>query len=216
MRYLNNNKGIALITVLLMSVIALTLTAALLNFLFMGTSKSGAMKHYETASEAADAALDISAQLVSNRGNLSMNNLALSVNNAITANFANVCNCNDPTLATDNVPNTCLCNKICDSKSNWTANCGANQTSLTIDPTNSTTYDTSFVLGSYTAYFKIVDTVQGNSHSSSVNLSGTGTVSSNSGMVNAESNPFIYRIEVVAQNTNNPSDRSKMTMLYAY
>lgn len=206
-----------------MSIIALSLTATLLNFILMGTNKSGAKKSYETVMEAADAAVDISSQLVSNRGVLTIG--TLNINNA-------VCDCNSDTDATDNVPDTCFCNKICDSKlttagaTNWpqcTADpvTGTNYyTSLDIDPSIANTYDMTFQLGTgnnqYNTYLKVVDTIQGNSSSSSSNLRGSGTVASNSGMTIAPSNPYIYRIEILAQRTNNPLERARITMLYAY
>ncbi|MBF0540297.1 MAG: hypothetical protein HQK91_02460 [Nitrospirae bacterium] len=226
MRYLNNDKGIALITVLIMSVIALSLTAALLNFMLLGTKKSGARKSYETASEAADAAVDISAQLISNRGNLSI--AGLNINNA-------VCACNDDALNSDNLPNTCFCNKICDSKYtngevafNWLNCTVASQINFTIDPTDVNSYDMLFQLGTspnqFNTYLKIVDTVQGNSSAATVVLRGTGAVASSSGIAIPVSNPYIYRIEILALRVNgavtaatdNTTERSRVSMLYAY
>jgi Tfp pilus assembly protein PilX len=226
MRYLNNNKGIALITVLIMSVIALSLTAALLNFMIIGTKKSGALKSYETVGQAADAALDISTQLITNRG--SLNITALNIANS------NPCTCGSA-FNYNNASNTCFCDKMCNSRytigqagSNWPECTVAAQTNFTIDPTNANSYDMTFTLGStpnqFNAYLKIVDTVQGNTSTVSGVLRGSGAVASNSGIANTELNPYIYRIEILAlrvngtvnATTDNTTERSLISLLYAY
>ncbi len=91
---------------------------------------------------------------------------------------------------------------------------------MAIVPGTSTTYDMKFSLGgslypAYTAYAKIVDTVEGNSGGDE-GLIGKGVVSSGSGEISVLSRPYLYTIEVDAENAANPSERAKLSILYQY
>jgi hypothetical protein len=66
----------------------------------------------------------------------------------------------------------------------------------------------------YTVFSKIVDTVEGNSGGDEGLLKG-GVVSS-SGEIKVMSIPYLYTIEVDAENAANPSERSKYSILYQY
>jgi hypothetical protein len=87
--------------------------------------------------------------------------------------------------------------------------------SITIDPGNASTYDLRIDLGSYSVYSKIVDTVEGNS-AASEGLLKSGVVSMGSGEVTVVNVPYLYTIEVLSQSTSNPTDRSKLSVLYQY
>jgi hypothetical protein len=64
-------------------------------------------------------------------------------------------------------------------------------------------------------YSKIVDTVEGNSSAGEVLLK-SGVVSSGAGEVTVVNVPYLYTIEVLSQSASNPSDRSKLSVLYQY
>ncbi len=67
----------------------------------------------------------------------------------------------------------------------------------------------------YTVYAKIVDTVEGNSGIDE-GLVKTGVVISNSGEVAVVSVPYLYTIEIVAENAANSMERSRLSVLYQY
>jgi hypothetical protein len=107
------------------------------------------------------------------------------------------------------------------SSTNWAA-CGSypNATAMLIDPTDPTTYDFRFDLGTapyptYRGYAKIVDTVEGKSGGDE-GLLKNGVVSSGSVEITVMSIPYLYTIEVDAENRDNPSERAKLSILYQY
>jgi hypothetical protein len=88
------------------------------------------------------------------------------------------------------------------------------------NPSTSTTYDLRFDLGTspyptYRVYAKIVDTVEGNSGGDEGLLKG-GVVLVNTGEIAVLSIPYLYTIEVDAENRDNPSERAKLSILYQY
>jgi hypothetical protein len=71
------------------------------------------------------------------------------------------------------------------------------------------------VLGAYTVYTKIVDTVEGNSGADE-GLVKTAVVNAGSGEVTVVSVPYLYTIEILSQSTTNATERSKLSVLYQY
>jgi hypothetical protein len=86
---------------------------------------------------------------------------------------------------------------------------------ITINPDAPATYDMRIDLGAYRVYAKIVDTVQGNSEVGA-GLLKSGVVSTGAGEVTAVSVPYLYTIEVLSQSQVNPTERSKLSVLYQY
>lgn len=196
MRCIRNDRGIALAMVLILSVIALAIMVGLIYMITVGTQLSGIQKRYKTALEAGIGGRDVVYQIIA----LRMDNPA---NLEQEFNFINL----DVTTS-----QTCLTNKLLKSASNWDASCNK---SLSINPNDSNTYDMSFDLGGYRVYTKIVDTVEGNSGGDE-GLLKTGVVLSNTGEVQVMSIPYLYTIEIDAQDANNPAERAKLSILYQY
>jgi hypothetical protein len=67
----------------------------------------------------------------------------------------------------------------------------------------------------YNVYAKIVSTVSGNTGGDS-NLMTKGVVSANSGEVAVSPKPYYYAIETVSENSANPAERAKVSILYQY
>lgn len=195
-----DEKGIALVMVLVLSAIALAIMAGLIYMVTVGTQISGGQKRYKTALEAGLGGIDVVYQFIGARGNPNIPNFNFS--RAFT--------------------NACMTAKLNTSTSKWGAACAdyANATSLTIDPAVSASYDMTLQLGVapfpiYTAYAKIVDTVEGNSGGDEGLLKG-GVVTSGTGEVTVVSIPYLYTIEIDAQNQDNPAERAKLSILYQY
>jgi len=213
----SSEKGLALVTVLVLSLICLTIISTLVYMVIQGTKFSGFYKRYETAREAALGAAEIGAELILLRGELDIPGLMV---------MPNYCDCGDPDDPTDNlyggVP-SCFCDKLCDTaliypgpSLNW-VNCAAPDISL--DPKNNP--DIQFTLtGLNTTYLvsaKIVDVVRGNTDLSGEALGGTGVVASTSTTIQATLMPYMYRMEVLAEDvTGDTLERARFSALYAY
>jgi len=186
---LGNERGVALIFVLLLAVVALITTAGLLYIVGKGGYLSGQQKRYHTALEAGRGGLQATLQVVADRGvdTMGLTNLVLG---------------------------TDLATKLGNPTGSWAA--GIDNTSM-IDPAVDNTYDLRFDLGSYRIYSKIVDTVEGNS-GADTGLIKTGVVSTGSGEVVVMSVPYLYTIEELSANQVNPSttERVKISVLYQY
>jgi len=189
---LGNERGVALIFVLLLAVVALITTAGLLYILGKGGYLSGQQKRYHTALEAGRGGLQATLQVVADRGGDTMD-LAGSYNGAFGANLGT---------------------KLANATGTWGV--GVDNTSI-IDPAVNTTYDLRFDLGNYRIYSKIVDTVDGNSMADT-GLLKSGVVNTGSGEVTVVSIPYLYTIEELSANQVNPSttERVKISVLYQY
>ena len=210
MTRLKNEKGIALVMVIVLSAISLALMAALVYMIMSQTEISGVQKRYKTAQEAGLGGTAVAYQLIAVRGAALTGLPALWQYTTVTPS-----NCTGTSSGT---PYTGIFAKIMTPSTSWT-NCS---TSLTIDPdialTDPTSYDMRFDLGigtTYRVYAKIVDTVEGNSGGDE-GLLKSGVVAANSGEVTVQSKPYLYTIEMVAQSATNPQERAKLSILYQY
>ena len=206
---LRSEKGIALVMVLILSAIALAVMAGLIYMITAGTQISGMQKRYKTALEAGKGGSDVIYQFIAQKGETSelLSNLS-SISPAITT------------------PNTCTGTNISGASfTGWAAKLNTPSTSwsgcdnsLNINTGTSTTYDMRFDIGvnpTYRVYGKVVDAIEGNSGGGESLLTG-GVVASNSGEVTVVSRPYLYTIEVDTENLTNPSERSKLSILYQY
>ena len=208
--FLKNEKGIALVMVIVLSAISLALMAALVYMIMSQTEISGIQKRYKTAQEAALGGTAVAYQLIAVRG-------ALTGLPALW-NYTTV----TPSGCTGTSGGTTypgILAKIMTASSTWSTGCS---TSLTIDPnadlTAQESYDMRIDLGTdttYRVYAKIVDTVEGNSGGDE-GLLKSGVVAANSGEVTVQSKPYLYTIEMVALNAANPQERAKLSILYQY
>lgn len=215
---INNEKGIALMMVLVLSLIALAIVATLVYLVIQGTKTSGFMKRYESAREAGIGGAEIVGALISNRGNLVVPGYV---------NFPNSCDCGDPVTVGDTTPDTCICRKLCDppytgATYNWGASgpgqCPADSVSL--DPTSNPDIPVFNLSGvgsdTYQVSVKIVDTTIGNSSLSGEQLGTGGVASSTSGVISGPPMPYLYRIEINSVNNTTQTERSRLSVLYAY
>jgi len=186
MKTLRNEKGFALVFVLILAVIALVMTVGMLMMVSQGSFVSGQQKRYRTALEASRGGMEATLQVISSRG-------------AVTTPFTN------------QVLNASLGSKLASPTSAWV---GLDNT-MTINPADNTSYDMRVDLGVYRVYSKVVDTINGNSGADE-GLLKTGVVNSGSGEVVVVSVPYLYTIEVLSQDQTNPTERSKLSVLYQY
>jgi hypothetical protein len=190
-KLIGNERGVALLIVMALSAIALAVMSALVYMSTAGTGVSGMQKRYKTALEAGMGGEGVMFDFIGFRGSPSFSN---SIGFALISN------------------STCVNDKLNKPTAGWDASCDS---SLTIDITNSATYDMRFDLGSYRVFSKIADTVEGNS-GGSIGLVKTGVVVSNPGEVPVKSVPYLYTIEMNSRNPSNPAERAKLSVLYQY
>ncbi len=226
MKQIKNERGIALVLVLILALIGLGMVSSLLFMLTQGTQFSGSQKFYRTAEEAGFGGVELTTQYLASRGALDI------VSPGLTGlSFTSGCNCNDPYTYTDNIDlmtgaASNRCDKLCNPTASWPAALDENAAAgIQVSLNPKVNADMTYVLPgllpvTYTVYSKLVDTVQGNSDVGGLVLSGelggAGVVASNSGLVSPPHNPYIYRLEVQAEATNNPREHSRMSVLYLY
>ena len=198
MKLLRNEKGITLIIVLILSLVALATISSLIFMITTGTQLSGLQKRYKTSLEAGMGGADVTYQVISSRGDPSIPGLS------------------DFGIPAEDVSGiNCLSDKLNNPTSAWNAAC---DNTLTIDPSNPNTYDVTLELGVnpvWDIYTKIADTVEGNS-GADLGLVKTGVVSAGTGEVPVVSMPYLYTIEAYSENQNDPSERAQLSILYQY
>jgi hypothetical protein len=212
-----NEKGLALVMILILSAIALAIMAGLIYMITSSTQISGMQKRYKTALEAGVGGADVTYQFISLRGDstdtLSLQNvLSTSISNAITTSSS----CTGTDIS--GISFSGFEAKLMTPSTSWSLAC--NPDNMSITPGTTTSYDMRFDLGTspyptYRVYAKIVSTVQGNS-AADRGLGGRPVVATGSGEVTVMSMPYLYTVEMDTQNLANPSERAKLSILYQY
>jgi hypothetical protein len=212
MKHLTDKKGVALVVVLAIVVVCTAMVAVVLHFIQRGTETSVLEQKYATAKDASLGALDVFAkEVIPMAIGIAQITPASSMTNAL-ANFNSIASA----TITAGVTNACFSDKLLKSTTSWTT-CGASSSSS--DP--KTTPDITFTLQGanqqpFRVYAKIVDTVSGNSNTSSVLLEGTGVAEGSGAVVSIQHFPFMYSMEVQGERQQNPSERANFEVLYAY
>jgi hypothetical protein len=216
-----NEKGLAIVMVLILAAIALAIMAGLIYMITSSTQISGMQKRYETAREAAKGGADVTYQLIGLRGDTSKTSTLLSELSAISPAITTSSSCTGTNI--EGISFSGLAAKFNTPTTSWSLACGGDSMSIIPPPPSgpdNTTYDMRFDLGTspyptYRVYAKIVDTVEGNSGSDE-GLLGQGVVASGSGEVTVVSIPYLYTIEIDSEGLSNPSERAKLSILYQY
>lgn len=199
-----NNKGIALVTSLMLTLISMTIVMALMFMLTSTTKSSGLIKKYKTALEASYGGTEI---------------VTKDIFPLILKNYSSTTLLTDLTSAYPNVnlqvltTQSCLQAKLVKSTKNWPADCSSSS-----NPKSNP--DMQFTLSAKTGdpfvvYSKIVDTTEGNSDISGIQLEGAGVAEGNS-VLTPQHFPYVYRLEVQGERENNSSAQANIEVLYAY
>ncbi len=197
MNHQDNEKGIALVTALLLTLIGLVVVVTTIYFITQGTRLSGLNKRYQTALEASHGAVEIISKEVIPR--------------RITTQVANLSGLGYGTFM-PSYDDACFATKLLNPPTAW-GSCDK-----TLSPKSSPDIMFSFKgvppQADFNVYVKIVDTVQGNSDLSGMNLIGHGVV--DPGVINPQPFPNLYRMEVQGERKNNPDEQASLSVLYAY
>jgi hypothetical protein len=218
MKLLANQKGIALVTALMLTLISLTIVMYLMYMITAGVKMSGANKRYKTAQEAAYGSTDIVLRDV----------IPILFNNMTGAGWSPRTNLGASGFASflniESSTDDCLKEKLTRPASKWSSTCS----SL---PDAKTAYDIKLNLNSnadpFSVYTKIVETMCSDpkpypvgkctgSDLSGVHLDCAAGTTGGCGGVSVQHLPATYRIEVQGERSTNPLEKSKLSILYAY
>lgn len=204
MRCLDNDKGFALVTSLMLTLISLTIVMALLYMITQGTRMSGVNKKYKTALEASYGGTELFTKdiLPFVMRNYSSSTLASD----IVSTFGG-----SARIAVGS--QSCLQDKLKKSTQNWSAACAS---SLNIKDRPDITYTMQATSGNpFLVYSKIVDTVNGNTDLSGLQLEGAGVAESQT-ILTPQHFPYIYRVEIQGERQSNSAAQANLEVLYAY
>lgn len=225
MKYIvSNNKGIALVTSLMLTMITMGIVMALFYIITQSIKISAATKRYRNVTEATYGGGELMAFDIIGNAFKNMS-AAGGMSSQLASTYANI----DLSMAASN---DCFKQKLSSPSSNWTG-CTSTQKSMELS-TIKTSPDLSFLLKgtttaqNYKVYAKVVDTTSGNTDtasSSMLNSADTGGLLSGSGSAYSKTGtggvaikhiPFGYRIEVQGEKATNAIEKSNVTVLYAY
>lgn len=221
MNLLKENKGMALVTSLMLTLISLTIVMYLLLMITSSVKISGTNKRYRTALEASYGAADIVIKEVL------PTIFTATLSNSLTTPSTATSGLYPSSLYYTQGTDACLMDKLTKPPAQWGDAC-----SKTSDP--KTTPDFSLRLNStsndstFTVFAKIVDSVcpdkrpypEGKCTGSDLSGfelldGGQGTTGGASG-VTPQAMPATYRVEIAGEKTNNPLEKSQLSVLYAY
>ncbi len=201
MKIVRNERGMALVTSLLLMLIALAITMALLYLLVWQTKLSGAHKRYKTALEASQGGVEIFAKQV-------IPQVFTNFTSGMGAQFNLVWNGSNP---------SCLSYKLNNATASWGSACGADSNPYDATKNWDVTFNLPGTQSNYSVYAKIVDTIPGNSDTSGNDLLDSGSgVAGESSDISPKHIPAMYRIEVQGQRAVNPREKAKLSVLYGY
>lgn len=202
---IRNDRGVALMMVLLIATVGLAVMSTMLYMILVSTQSSGMHKRFATAVEAGVGSEAIMKTYIRKRGNI-----------GTLASFINDLKL-DVKLSSD-----CVSDKLNKGTEDWDNTCDKG---CAIDITDATTYDMVFTLGNYDVFTKIIHTKEGNTgtggkasmlvgggvtHVIATGASGTGT-----GNIATTPVPYIYVIATDAVNKIS-KDKARLTLLYEY
>ena len=216
MKLLKNEKGVVLITTLMLTLIAFGVAMVMLYMVLQGTKLSGTSRQYKNSLEAAVGGVEI---MTKDAIPYLVGATTAYVEGSSPANyFANELTTKMSGLAGANVSminNTCLNAKL--TRRNWTGSCGAGSLTLDAKESPDVTFDLQSAISAsateYRVYTKIVSTTPGSTDMSGRSLEGQATTGAPQQDVGA---PYLYRIEVASEKVANPKEKAALSVLYAY
>ncbi len=212
MRHVTNDKGIALVLALLLSLIALAILSALIYFVTQGTEMSGYLKRYRTAGEAAKGAVQLTTrEFIPTLIPLS------STLSSLTSEYGGPLS-----LA---FPSGCFQTKLWNPTTSWAGlGCSNDPNSALADATMTLTAPAP--APPFQVSIRIIDSVPGNTDTSAKAAKiartrwGYGVVETasggSSGINTAATQPYMYRVEVTSQRATNPDEKANFSVLYGY
>jgi hypothetical protein len=218
----NAERGAVLLITVVLSAIVLAIMTTLIYMITVGTQISGPTKRYLTVRDCAYGGWEITRQLVALQGEPANQTAFLASLNANPYKLESVVTtptgsggCTGTTEGGKKLSG--MQAKLLTQTATWSSQC---DTSLTIDPKTLDTYDFAMKLGTgpmkCNVYAKVANTVVGNSaaEGSSALYGSEGVVYRNQGLFAVVPMPYVYTIEVDAENASNSAERVRLSILY--
>jgi len=201
---ITDNKGIALVTSLMLTLISLVIIMSVMFLITQSTISTGIVKRYKNTVEATYGGTEVVMKDVIPF--ILKNYTSASIQSRLATNFSSI--------GLSSISKDCLLAKISLSSDKWPSAC-----SSTVDP-KSGGADFSFSLQAsggqpFSVYTKIVDTVGGNTDQTGLQLEGSG-VAESSPIITPQHFPYVYRVEIQGERSTNATEKSRMSVLYAY
>lgn len=200
---IKNERGVALITILILSLIGMLMVSSLIYMVQSGVWASGSKKHYQLALETAHGGLNVLAMDAVQAGIQGTNLSSLgNYGGLLTRATSDACFQQKLTLTT--------------SAANWSSCNLKDLTTPASNPDLVLTFPFPAPQPNMLVSSKIVNTGRGNSSTSANVLETGGVVNNNSGTVTPQHIPYLYQMEVLSQSANNPRERAWLSAIYAY
>ena len=228
MKRFSDERGVALVMALILSLIVLAAVSAMLYLVTQGTMISGFQKRYQTAQEAAKGGMELATKEIISRAIASAfldqiqgtNANLTSMKNSIGSDYSEISLSFPAATSTACLRNRLLLSTKIGTTNNW-ASCGADNYSPELKKADGTNIsDVTFTLSGspgaadFIVYAKIVDTVAGNTDTSGLDLQCGGVTELCTSAT--QTNPYLFRVELLGERTSNPDERSRLSVLYAY
>ncbi len=224
MKLIRNEKGIALVMVLIFSLIGLAIVSAMLFMLTQGTRVSGSLKIYKSGDEAGLGGTFTIAEMIKNKG------LAPALTTqpfGPPGSGAGQDPCLQQKLSTSKGTTSATLWNLCTISARRSMDPMAEDPNCPLDLAANKHYCADLTVDfpgppgiTFRSYAKIVDTIKGNTDTSALvpsgQLGGTGVVESAGGGASAAPNPYLYKLEIQTQNRANPTEKSRYSALYAH
>ena len=211
---IKSERGFALVVVVMLSALMLVALTTVIYMVSQGTRMSGSSKGYRTALEAALGGAEIFYRVLDTRGDtgrltsLKQDYEAAAI--GIPVNFTTPITCTETATGPTGTARTGIQAKIMTETTFW-SNCN---NSAIIDPSVPSSYDMIAVLGKYNVYVKLIASTDGNTSSTGANRwVYLGVVHGNVGKTMAMTQPYLYSMEVLAEND---VDRASLSILYQF
>lgn len=219
MKNLRNERGVALMMALVLTLIGLAVVLAVLYFITQGMQLSASSRRYKSALEASYGGMEVFTKEIMPLliGGSSLAQItAYATDQGLVNVLAGTAPEFNPNFTTYS---SCMKTKLALPTSNWGAMCAANSAS----PEAKDGFDMRFTLkgpplqSNFNVYAKIIDSLPGNSDLSGLTALDAGAgVAYGAAGVSPMHIPATYRIEVQGERVTNPQERAKLSVLYAY
>lgn len=209
--YNEKNKGVALVSVLIVVSIAAGIFAAIMYYTLSSTEISGMQRKYQSSKEASIGAIEVMTKDILPRVITGSTLSGVVSGLAILPDIV-------PSVTANSARDVCFRTKLTSLTGSWPGGtCDSNP-----DPTvnSDIVFNLKGVGGSsrpFVVSMKIIDTVPGNSDKSGTVLElASGTVDNASGMISVQHFPFLYTLMTDARPQNSTTERANIEVLYAY
>ncbi|SRR6266702_1828637 len=205
MRSVRNEKGIALVTALMFTLITLGIIMALLQFIIMGTKMSASQKAYRNSLEASYGGVELITKAIIPQLFTSYTSGKIALNASL-----------GPSTTTDLTLYGSLQTKLATPTTAWpdaykTITSPKDAPDMTFKLPGQSPGDSGYMI-----YAKIIDSVPGNTDTSGRELdSGIGVAGVGSG-ISPVHFPILLTFEVQGERVVNPKERGSLSVLYAY